>query len=231
MPTPYLHDDLFKINPDLKLSEYHIECVGDILIIDDFYMYPDTIEEMLNDSWVLPWKYKKNSRNTKDYFDCRLANKLSHTEDIEFENQRFLRNKIFDFFKIKTKDTTLSPTFNIFKWEIRGISSKYQMYPHKDNSNEIASTIYLDSKHSGGTAFYTVKESSKGQEILKENYDIKVDVDKYYDFHECIEGIFNRCIIYPGHYLHGGYIDDHDFYTDNWRKNQVYFFEKETCTN
>jgi hypothetical protein len=40
-----------------------------------------------------------------------------------------------------------------------------------------------------------------------------------------IESIPNRCVIFPGHLYHGGYIKDHNTYYYNWRINLVNFYE------
>nr|BCU99777.1 MAG: hypothetical protein CM15mV30_0710 [uncultured marine virus] len=91
----------------------------------------------------------------------------------------------------------------------------------------IASVIYLnkDKDCNGGTAFY---EEDNLNEFVghMEDDNIQVDISQHYTLIDVVKASFNKCVIYPGWWVHGAYIDDHSFYSGNrWRKNQVYFFE------
>ena len=72
MPVPYLKHMLFDLNPNLTIDTGEIEGVGKIVIIENFFKYPDEIKRMLDQSWVTSWKNSPTSKNFVDYYDCRF---------------------------------------------------------------------------------------------------------------------------------------------------------------
>ena len=229
MPTPYLHHELFEPNKVIEVQE-HSNSLGKYLVIDNFYQRPDDIEYMLETSWSQMWKYKPGSRNTIDYHDCRLTIPYNMTRHVrEFESQKLIWNMVQQKLNYTIKQAVQNYDFNLFKW-INIPEHNIQSYPHQDDAGKqtmIASVIYLnkDKDCNGGTAFY---EEDNLNEFVghMEDDNIQVDISQHYTLIDVVKASFNKCVIYPGWWVHGAYIDDHSFYSGNRRrKNQVYFFE------
>lgn len=222
MPTPYLPQDLFKLNPELSITVEEIDGLGPVVIVDDFYQYATDIEHILSRAWVPSFKYMKGTRNFIDYYDCRL-NIVTTPNDDEYymQSQRFIFNAISKYFDVTPEDKELDYHFNFFKWINVPESSDIQLYPHRDSFRNMASVIYLNNtSHKHGTAFYTKSD------ISHDDIDMRVNIKESAELVKVIDAKFNRCIIYPGWYTHGAYIYNHkDFTGKCWRYNQVYFIK------
>ena len=209
MFKPYLHDELFEINDDLNPI---LKDVGpyQYLSIDNFYKRPDDIFDMLSNSWAPNWKLDVHrGNNFKEYYDCRLAFPIQD-KTIEFlKNIKLIKNDLGN-----TYCTTLYT--NSFSW-INAPSSNYQFLPHEDDNLNVL--VYMDKICSGGTALY---ENYKYMPHHVEDIDIRYNIEEL-KYH-VIPSEFNKCVIFNGRIPHGGYIEDHNQYTNgNWRHNLVYF--------
>ncbi len=222
MPIPYLQHELFEPNRQLSVGKRIIENIGEAVVIDNFFSFADDISEFLETSWVPSWKNNDKSKNYVDYYDCRIDIPQGPAE---FSNQHDYQNIVKDLALSKLGykcHSEIRPTsFNIFKWINPPESNSIQSYPHQDGTDMLAAVVYLDKKCDGGTAFY----STVDEVDYEEDEDIRFDVGKYAKLEDVVEANFNRCVIYPGHYFHGAYIDNHSSYThDTWRKTMVMFF-------
>jgi|TARA_R100000084_G_C4621857_1_gene133585 hypothetical protein len=211
MTTPYLHSHLFEINDNIVVKDHNIGGFK-YQYIDNFYKRPNDIYNMLSDSWVPNWKINPNSRNFKEYFDCRM--------DIDIRSQGIIgETKTMDTLRKIFKDDTLTCSkisMNIFSWIIAP-KNNVQFLPHQDPYKNVL--VYLDKEDCGGTAIY---QNAEGVENYDESNDIRHDVSKYKK--DIIQAKFNRCVIFDGNTYHGGYIDDHHKYSNGkWRYNAVYF--------
>jgi hypothetical protein len=224
MTIAFRHDDLFEVNSQLSTKKYNLDNMGDILVVDNFYQFPWEINTMLEDSWSQLWKVSDSSRNGIDYFDCRLKFEGYNTKTLhQYEAQQLIGDLAKMHLGIEIADEVAPYAFNNFT-NVTVPDNNMQMYPHMDGYNMLAAVIYLDPIENGGTAFY--KQAKMADVGYGEEENILVDVDKYYDMAGVVEAKFNRCVIYPSWYMHGGYIDDHAKYSKNqWRRTQVYFMK------
>ena len=222
MPVPYLKHELFDLNPNLTVDAGEIEGVGKIVIIENFFKYPDEIKRMLDQSWVTSWKNSPTSKNFVDYYDCRFDLSGDITSFRSDGYQSLIRELADTELGIRCSNYEVATSFNIFQWLNPPASQHIQSRPHTDGRGLLASIVYLDKYSNGGTAFYT-----KYKELdYTEEDDIRYDIHKHADLTEVVEANFNRCVIYPGEYPHGAYINDHKIYTgENWRMNMVMFME------
>ena len=223
MPTPYSHSELFEPNEIIDVDIYNT-CAGKVVIVDNFYKNPDDINWMLSNAWAQDFKRGENGRNFKDYYDCRLTVELnnSFSDDVQKSIWNIIQ-QCYDDFKVITKEEPLR--FNLFKW-INTPDQNIQHYPHTDSNTKCAGIIYLDKHNQGGTAFYDVDKMQIEDEIgYIEEQDLRVDIDKLGYQYDVIPAEFNRLVVYPGWYMHGGFMTSHRTYTDNWRMNQVFFWD------
>ena len=215
MAKPYLHYELFEINDDLNPI---LKDVGpyQYLSIDNFYKRPDDIFKMLSNSWIPNWSLRvredpDEDHNFKDYYDCRLT--------FPAQDRTISFFKEIDLIKTDIKNHYCTKLYtNTFSW-INVPSSNFQMMPHEEDSLNFI--VYMDKINSGGTALY---------ENFKLNSDTNRDIDIRYNIEDSkchvIPADFNKCVIFNGRIPHGGYIDDHNQYTNgNWRQTLAYFFE------
>ena len=210
MSKQYLHDEVFEISDDLNPI---LKDVGpyQYLCIDNFYKRPEDIHQILSESWTPNWKLDEyRGHNFKDYYDCRA------TFPIQYKTADYLKN--IPIITTDLKNWTCKNIYtNTFSW-INPPSSNIQFLPHEDDSLNIL--VYMDKINSGGTALY---ENYKYQPDDNEDIDIRYDISEL-KYH-VIPAEFNKCVIFNGRIPHGGYIEDHNQYTNgNWRQNLVYFF-------
>lgn len=215
MTIPFIHHNLFEINNSFNIKEEKVNNFN-YLIIDNFYKNPEKIHSWFQQSWVPPWKLDARGNNFKEYYDCRMFVPLTQHG---FENE----NKTTNFFKsllnIKNKECVHIQT-NIFTWINCPLNNDIQFRPHTDGGLNIL--VYLDKTCSGGTALYEYELSN----LQKEEIDIRTDISDIKNNMHVIPSKFNRCVIFNGDIPHGGYIEDHQKYSNgNWRYNTLYCFE------
>jgi len=209
---PFRFDDLFKINPDAIVN---VE--NDCLIIDDFFLEYDGVLDYVDNVNVEIWKHTPTSRNFVDYYDCRHRIQNHWISMTDFDEK--IVPLINHYYNCNVSSVGGSSVeFNYFKHLKRNISEKYQHYPHIDHDFNLL--VYLDEQANGGTAVYNVDTPIENNEQENLLYDIS-GLEK-----KVIQAKPNRCVIFNGHQYHGGHIDDHDVYYDNWRINLVKFYER-----
>ena len=217
MIEPVVYDQLFEINDGLN-----VEFSEGVVYVDNFYKNYEEIYKILNNTHVPRWKNHEDGRNFIDYFDCRLE--LGNF----FWNEKFrskiksLMQVISHFYSTDIKSLellTANYSFNYFKNIKRDVSNKLQHFPHVDGNFNVI--VYLDKICSGGTAIYPDIKYLENKEQHNLLYDISGTEALI------IPSKPNRLVIFKGDVYHGGYIEDHNAYTgENWRINQVMFFDE-----
>jgi hypothetical protein len=216
MIIPFIPEDLFELNDGLNP-----QFDGKVIIIDNIFK---NFQDVLNICYNLPveqWKTSPNSRNFKDYYDCRfqINNWFPIPNKIEKRLSTLLSIITNNYFNLNG-NITAAPDFqfNYFKHLKKDVSNKFQHHPHYDQYFNVI--FYIDPFENGGTALYkNINLKNKESENLL--FDIsELEIEKI------INSKPNRCVIFPGHYLHGGYIKDHNLYYYNWRVNLVHFIQK-----
>jgi hypothetical protein len=168
---------------------------------------------------VEQWKTRSNSKNFKDYYDCRP--KFNNW----FPNQKKIDNRLNtllsitnEFFNLEGKITSEKDfLFNYFKHLKKDVHSKFQQHPHYDKY--FNAIFYIDPHENGGTALYQNVDMHN-----KEDENLLIDTSGL-EIKRIIKSKKNRCVIFPGQQLHGGYIENHNIYYTNWRINLVHFFK------
>ena len=213
-PNPFIPEELFRVNEDLEIHN-----IEGVIIIDNYYKNFEQVHDLLTSIHVPRWKWAPNGRNFKDYYDCRLTIANNFFSDTYYAEVRKLLQIIKEQFG-ETGALSLTSTdydFNYLK-HITLPTPNNQFYPHCDSP--YSCIIYLDKVCSGGTALY---EGLEGLENLEAG-------DLFFDVSNVKKRVVlakpNRLVLFRATQMHGGYITDHSKYLDDWRINQVMFFEK-----
>tara|TARA_R110000803_G_scaffold52619_3_gene108265 strand:+ start:11370 stop:12047 length:678 start_codon:yes stop_codon:yes gene_type:complete len=210
MTTPFIVEELFKLNPNSKIT-YH----DDWVCIDDFYEDIDKIQKAFEHMYVESWKMSQWSRNFKDYYDCRPT--FANWEPLqEMINARLkpLNKLIGQLVNWQDVGIEKSLAFNVFKHKKENLPLTMQHHPHYD-TDMLNVLTYIDKHADGGTAIYEDIDVEN-----KEGANLIIDVSKY-KIKEMIPAKPNRCVIFSGNKLHGAYINDNNIYYNNWRITQA----------
>lgn len=219
MPIPFLTNELFELSD--KIYPY-VE--DDVIIIDDVYKNFDQIAFILENSAWPNWKINNNSRNFKDYYDCRGQIKINRPSKKTLSDIETISNLIKFTYSVKNVTCLNESTrkFNIFKHiNLPNPDKDMQMYPHIDS--KFSAITSFDSICSGGTAVYDLDSSFRNEEMDKEMEYLFCDVSNFSK--KVIQSKPNRMIIFKASQYHGGYINDHKKYLNDWRMNEVLFFD------
>jgi hypothetical protein len=216
MIVPFIPGDLFKLNSNLKPK-----FDGEVLIIDNIFKNYQNILDICHNMPVEQWKTNSNSRNFKDYYDCRpIFQNHSFNETNDVDRLDVLNSLLKHYFKENNSKYATNFTFNYFKHLKNNVSKNYQHYPHFDDLYNII--FYIDPFENGGTALY---EQGDFYPIMKESDNLMYNISDL-KIKKIIKSKPNRCVIFSGKTLHGGYIEDHSIYYYNWRINLVQFVEQ-----
>tara|TARA_B100002019_G_scaffold171673_1_gene148369 strand:- start:3926 stop:4609 length:684 start_codon:yes stop_codon:yes gene_type:complete len=211
MPTPFVVEDLFELNPESEMT-YH----DNFMCIDNYYKNIEEIQKVFSTMHVESWKMSKWSRNFRDYYDCRPCFANWEPDEDKINARMEPMNQLIGR-ELGINDIAIERnlSFNVFKHNKTGLTEKMQHHPHYD-TDMVNVLVYLD-EHSenGGTALYENVDI-----VNKEASNLIIDVSKY-DIKEIIPGKPNRCVIFNGNQLHGAYIKNNDIYYDNWRITQA----------
>jgi hypothetical protein len=210
MTTPFIVEELFKLNPNSKIT-YH----DDWVCIDDFYEDINKIQKAFEHMYVESWKMSQWSRNFKDYYDCRPT--FANWEPLqEMINARLkpLNKLIGQLVNWQDVGIEKSLAFNVFKHKKENLPLTMQHHPHYD-TDMLNVLTYIDKHADGGTAIYEDIDVEN-----KEGANLIIDVSAY-KIKEIIPAKPNRCVIFSGNKLHGAYINDNNIYYNNWRITQA----------
>ena len=223
MNRVYSNDTLFKFN---KKLEPRFE--DGVIYIDNLYENPNEIHRWLEKQDLPLWKYseERQSRNSLDYYDCRLIRKIGFPTRL-YNNQY---NMLIELCRKHwwTGNYTWDEVyeFNAFQ-AIKDMDKTIQHYPHIDSrldaldqESVINCITYMDKQEEGGTAVYEGTWITNEEEV-----NLLYPVEELFDLKKVIPAKFNRLVMFPGNCLHGAYIEDYSKYSgENWRYSQVTFF-------
>lgn len=211
MIVPVDLENISEINEHL---DAHVD--GDVVIIDNFYKNFNELYDMCINMHVPSWKKTETSANFIDYYDCRPImqnNNAGKNYVKKIKSLNYIIDTVYDPLPQTLCQEHIA--FNYYKNIKKNVSSNMQFYPHQDEAFNCI--CFIDEICSGGTAIYDMEfiDNNENEYVL---YDIS-DIPK-----KIIEAKQNRMIIIPGKLMHGGYIEDHTAYENNWRINEVTFF-------
>lgn len=214
MIFPYKPEELFET--PRKVDVFSFE--NDVLIVDNWYKNYEDIKKILTNIPVPKWKCGEGSRNFIDYLDCRTVLPVNFPDESTSDNLKIYGDLIRQFYgfpEVYLQNYVYE--FNYFKHIKEDVSRDLQHHPHVDYV--INCIVYMDEVSSGGTAVYETDQAIENNEHINILYDVS-GLKK-----TVIEAKPNRMVMLRGTKYHGGYIEDHNKYINDWRINQVMFFQ------
>ena len=199
-------DDIFELNKNMKLQRYN----HNIIIIDNFYKYPDKVRK-----YALKQKYTPHMSIYKTMYN---------NPSFIYENHRHF---VKDLEKIESKHIDTS----IWNQNVSKESNGYFQYLTK-NDNPIIHTdtslrsliVYLSKTpaSNSGITFYKHKSTNQFKEQKNISNDVK-NKNAWVSHFDC-KNVYNRAIIFDGNMYHasqGGFGDS----KGNSRLYQTFFYK------
>jgi hypothetical protein len=210
--APFLIDDVFKLNENI-----HIDIKTPFVIIDNLFEDYMKIRDVFMQTPAPNWKITPDSRNFKDYYDCRqLIKSQFHFADV-------IRGVIKKVWNIDTYfvDNTVGTNWFL---QINPKGSNYAV-PHSDiEGGDVTVITYLNTEEecSGGTAFfnYLGKEKYAPPETGKCYWG---DISEFEITHR-IAMKPGMTLLFPSNIYHAAW-HERDFF-DSPRLNIVSWFKK-----
>lgn len=199
------------------------------IVIDDFYENIEDIHDYLTSRNSYPlWKYdaESDTRNSIDYNDCRVIDKIAFPNRVITSRYENLLNVCRKFYH--RGEYHFDWVFEVNCFQTKTVfDSNLQHYPHIDSDFgapddfcTLNMIVYLDKQEDGGTAVYDGAWIRNNESI-----NLLYPVEEEFELNKVIEHKYNRCVIFPGNRLHGAYINNYESYSgDKWRYAQVNFF-------
>jgi hypothetical protein len=216
MIKPIIAEDLFVLNDNLQP-----QFDGEVIIIDNIFKNFEEIVEVCYNMPVEQWKTSPTSRNFKDYYDCRPVFNNFYPNEAKINKRLNTLFSLIDYYYKSPNRITTSKgfNFNYFKSKLLNIPPNLQHTPHRDSAYNCV--FYIDPYENGGTALYEEAhiDGWDGDNLFYDISNLKIK--------KIISSKPNRGVIFPGDILHGGYIENHNIYYNNWRINLVNFLDKE----
>ena len=203
---------MFELNPDLKIKE-EILLGSKIFTIDNFYKNPDEVYDFLFNREVPLWKIEeKPSFNTIHFIDKRLDEYDERlTPVIRFLS--YLCNQDADSYNIVTNMQ------RFFKHDFNDYKNCY-WWPHHDAGYN--GIVYFNEDNQNGTNIYYEIKSKKMLTEHHQPWRTKND----FKVLKHLEPKFNRLVFFDGYkFLHGMNIVNDRYFSNEYRKNQVFFFK------
>lgn len=223
---PFLFDELFEVQTDLKLSLEPIRNTIPTIVIDHFLKHPEEVRDVVGRAPAANWKHEKGGRNFVDYYDCRLRFPIRYPNGMISAAQQAVR-KVYE---VATRPADASVDVNWFM-QIREKRADSAV-PHNDMTPNVRRSftciLYLNRREecSGGTAFFRFKKS--GSLVIDEPYlrAIREDprlaetgldywpaeADRWWETVGTVDMLPGRLLIFPSEYFHAAYHPQNSFY-------------------
>ena len=217
-PRPFLFNEVFAVNTDLKLDLRKVEDQIPVAVIDNVLTRPADARELVGSAPAANWKHEEGGRNFVDYYDCRQRFPIRHPNGLVALAQHI----ITQVSGTPTRPADASVDINWFM-QINDKRADYAV-PHNDITEKVTRSftcvLYLNDPDecSGGTAFFRFKPS--GSLVLDEPYVQAVNNEagigeSGYDYWDknphlwehvgSVEMQQGRLIIFPSEYFHAAW--------------------------
>ena len=195
-----------------------------IYVVDDFYKDPQSIVDFIQ-------RTPKNIHKQNEHPSYNMVHFRDERHCLYFEQLNKLKDDIAFFTNSIFKDFNTGCNFftNCQMWYDNSFNNYEENYwwPHTDFG--ITALVYLNQDDWSGTNIYNFSNDFNAQEKTKEHLEPwrqKCLWDKVYT----IPSKFNRLVLFNGGKLFHGADVNSKKYSDEYRINQVMFFEKQYDT-
>tara|TARA_R100000005_G_C4958265_1_gene176039 strand:- start:247 stop:891 length:645 start_codon:yes stop_codon:yes gene_type:complete len=193
-----------------------------IYIIDDFYQDPDSIVRYLMSQDAPLWKMEEEFQPSHNgiYFEDRKHQiESSEIAPAYYFLQSICKQKIDCLGDIDTNVTRFKKhEFNDYQY--------HYWSPHTDDGYTAIVYLNKDDTESGTNLYESLDPENEPVDEYSEHYYPWRPKDKY-RLLKTIEPKYNRMVMYDGHrFLHGANICNDRYFGEEYRLNQVYFFEQ-----
>ena len=210
-------DNIFEIN---NLSNINIDQFrgGHTFIMDNFYKHPEKVIDWINAHEPFLWKKEQQpSYNGVKFFDLRHRIECPQLLDIQNQLSKIVHQKplnpgTFTTNKSRFEKDQFNDYQNNFWW------------PHLDDG--YTALIYLNHQTYPGTNIYDDPEEDSYEGVTEHLAPWRSK--KKWELVKNFEAKFNRLIIFNANELfHGMAVDNELFFGNEYRLNQVIFFDSE----
>ena len=211
---------MFDINPKIEIKKEYLDETT-IFLIDDFYEKPDEVFSFLFDRENIPlWKMEQKPTNNGIHFEDRRT--------IEYN---YALKKVYEFLKGLCKQYYGQPEVvtNVSKFYRHDFNNYKECiwWPHRDTGYN--GIVYFSDEC--GTNLYSPEYFDKSKRIT--TYEHKTPWIKKGEFKllKTLEPKFNRLVFFDGlKFPHGMDVCNDRFFDDEYRYNQVFFFNHPNYT-
>jgi uncharacterized protein (TIGR02466 family) len=223
---PFLFNELFEVNTDLRVNLEPIRNEIPTIVIDDFLKHPEEVRDVIGRTPAANWKHEKGGKNFVDYYDCRLRFPIRPPNAMISAAQQVLRQ----VYSLATRPLDASVDVNWFM-QIREKRADFAV-PHNDTTEKVRRSftciLYLNRREecSGGTAFFRFKKS--GSLVLDEPYARAIQedarlaetgldywgggADDWWETVGTVDMVPGRLLIFPSEYFHAAYHPQNSFF-------------------
>ena len=206
---------MFDLNPNLEIKEEVLQ--GSVIYyIDDFYLYPEEVDEYLFGGETPLHKIEeKPSYNTIHFEDRRLIKRDSRLENVVDFLSAICSQAPSTYAVVTNMQRFFDHKFNDYKNCI--------WWPHKDYGYN-------------GIVYFNKGDNECGTNLYGDTTDELPDVPEHYqpwrpsekyEILKVLEPKYNRLVFFDGFkFLHGADISNHRYFGEEYRKNQVFFFQR-----
>ena len=208
---------MFELNKNLEVKEEIFEG-SKIFTVDNFYLNPDSIVDYLDNHPIQLHKPSQpQSLNGFLFEDMRHG-----FEDLRVESAISFMGSLIDS-KSSYKNAVIT-NYTRFKKHTFNDFDKHYWWPHTDYGYN--GIVYLNKNDNDcGTNLYTNLFPETEPSHSLEHYEPWRDKKKY-SLLKTLKPSYNRLILFDGKkFLHGMNICNDRYFEDEFRKNQVFFFE------
>lgn len=188
-----------------------------LYIMDDFYSDPDQVVKLIESHE--PARWKKGEKPTKNgvYFDD-----FRH----QFVDKRIepVYQSLAAHFKISAVNqiAVLTNMTRFFRHSFNDFENHY-WWPHEDTGRSMTAIVYLNRQVTGGTNLYLPRRPDPSSGL--QTFEPWRKKDRWHLL-KTIEARYNRLLLFPsGSLYHGACINDETFFDNEFRLNQVMFFD------
>ena len=206
---------MFEINKNAEVRAeqfFH----SNLYVIDDFYLNPDEVVEYITKTQPPLWKIEEGeSNNGILYEDRRLVKDHPDITEVYQALSSLCGQPPADNRVITNQTRFIDKKSNTYE--------THYWYPHIDNGYN--GIVYLNHDDFNGTNLYDVKSLEEIRSPFHKEHENPWRKKENFIVLKEIKPKYNRMVLFDGLFLHGMNISNDTYFSDEYRLNQVFFFQ------